>query len=103
MKGFHSDQAIEYVALGAYFRQSGIIETLLSAYTPEANGLAEKFNHKPLIKARAMFSESGLSPKFWEEAVVHAAYLNYVTPTGSKYGKAPFKLLIEGTPSWSKL
>lgn len=54
VKRFHSDQAKEYVALREYFRQSGIVHTIPSAYSPESNDVAEQHNCTPLQKARAI-------------------------------------------------
>lgn len=103
VKRFHSDQAKEYVALRTHFRQNGIVQTFSSAYTPESNGLAERYNRTLLTKVRAMLVESGLNPRFWGEAALHAAYLHNVTSSSSNNGKTPFELLFGRKPNVGKL
>ena len=69
----HSDNAKEYVKLGVYLKQKGITKTFSTPYTPQSNGLAERFNRTFLDKTRAMMCKAGLGMEFWGEAALHAA------------------------------
>ncbi|GBM54663.1 Retrovirus-related Pol polyprotein from transposon TNT 1-94 [Araneus ventricosus] len=40
-----------------------------SFYTPELNGIAERFNRSSMEAARTMLQDSGLQPRFWAEAL----------------------------------
>lgn len=46
-----------------------------TAYTPEQNGKAERFNRSLVEKARSMIFDAGMPKYFWNEAVLMAAYL----------------------------
>lgn len=102
VKRFHSDQAKEYVALKDFLNAKGIVQTMSSAYTPESNGLAERYNRTILQKLRAMLIESGLSSRFWGEAALHACHLTNVTPSSSN-DKTPFESLFGRLPNIKKL
>lgn len=40
VKIFHSDNAKQYVSLGKYFLEEGILQSFATSYTPQLNGLA---------------------------------------------------------------
>ena len=79
IKRLHSDGAKEYVQLGSYLKELGITQTFSTPYTPQSNGLAERYNRTLLDKIRSMIHDAGLSMKFWGETALHAAYLTNVT------------------------
>src|ERR1700744_753233 len=62
LKRVHSDNAREYKteAFKAFFSKKGVISTYLAPYTPEQNGISERFNRTIINKVRAMLTASGL-------------------------------------------
>ena len=103
VKRFHSDNAKEYVSMGKYLREEGITQTFSTAYTPQSNGLAERYNRTLLDKVRSMLQDTGLEMKFWGEAALHAAYLTNVTGGKANQGKKPFELIHGVKPNIEKL
>ncbi|CAH9067875.1 unnamed protein product [Cuscuta epithymum] len=66
-------------------------------YTPQQNGIAERMNRSLLDKVRSMLATSGLSKKFWGEAVTTAAYLVNRSPSVPLGGKCP-ETVFTGKP-----
>ncbi|GBN86377.1 Retrovirus-related Pol polyprotein from transposon TNT 1-94 [Araneus ventricosus] len=48
----------------------GIKMERTSVYTPEQNGVAERFNRTAVEGIRSMLQDSGLKPQFWAEALL---------------------------------
>ncbi|GBM84026.1 Retrovirus-related Pol polyprotein from transposon TNT 1-94 [Araneus ventricosus] len=72
-----SDNGLEFChkEFENFLTKLGIKMERTSLYTPEQNGIAEKFNRTAMDGVRAMIHDSGLQPKFWAEALltfVHA-------------------------------
>ena len=66
-------------------------------YTPQQNGIAERMNRTLLERVRAILATSGLSKKFWGEAVCTAAYLINRSPSVPLGGKCP-EFVFTGKP-----
>ena len=64
-----------------YLKIRGILHELTIPYTPEQNGVAERLNRTLTETARSMIFHSGLSSKYWGEAVVAAVYVHNRTIT----------------------
>ena len=82
-----TDNGGEYISaeFNEYLKIRGICHEL---YTPEQNGVGERFNRTLMEAARSMVSHSGLNSKYWGEAVVAAAYVhNCTTTTATPYEK----------------
>jgi hypothetical protein len=98
IKIIQSDNAKEYANnyVDNFLKRNGIRHQLSVEYTPQQNGVAEKANRTIVEKAKAksMLIESGLSKKYWAEAVNTAVYLKNRLPT---------KALSEAMPeqAWS--
>lgn len=58
-----------------FFKKSGILHETTCPYTPEQNGVAERWNRSIMEKTRCLLHDSGLEKKFWAEAVNCAVYL----------------------------
>ncbi|GBN14456.1 hypothetical protein AVEN_170064-1 [Araneus ventricosus] len=72
-----SDNGLEFChkEFENFLTKLGIKMERTSLYTPEQNGIAEKFNRKAKDGVGAMLHDSGLQSKFWAEALltfVHA-------------------------------
>ena len=92
---FHSDNAKEYVALGKYLKKEGITQTFSTPYTPQSNGIAERFNRTLLDKVRAMLRDAGLDMSFWGEAALHASYLSNVTGGRANERTTPHEMVLK--------
>ena len=55
LKRFHSDNALEYKALGDILAEKGVNTTYSTPYSPQQNGHAERFNLTIFSKIRALF------------------------------------------------
>ena len=60
LKALRSNSAGEYGHLARELRDKGIIFELITAYTPEQNGVAERLNRTLTIIIRLMLSGAGL-------------------------------------------
>lgn len=91
LKCLRTDNGGEFVSeqFASFLRKEGIIHQTTVPYCPEQNGVAERLNRTLMDKARCMLMESGLSRKYWAEAVATAFYLKNRSPTKSIGGKIP--------------
>ncbi|XP_073152983.1 uncharacterized mitochondrial protein AtMg00710-like [Henckelia pumila] len=69
--------------------ESGIQRHSTVPYTPQQNGVAERINRTLLERVRCMLACSGLSKKFWGEAVCTTVYLINRSPSVPFNGKFP--------------
>jgi transposase InsO family protein len=97
-KGIRTDRGKEYMGkLSVFLRRKGIIHERSTAYTPEQNGLAERYNRTLIERTRALLLHQNLPTMLWGDAMSTAAYLlNYIpkrdsdeTPWESFFGKKP--------------
>jgi hypothetical protein len=88
LKRLHSDNAPEYKSdeFKALFNEKGAIATYSAPYTPEQNGVSERFNRTIMNKVRAMLILSGAPKSLWGEAVQTATYIYNRTPNSSLQG-----------------
>ncbi|GBN35763.1 Retrovirus-related Pol polyprotein from transposon TNT 1-94 [Araneus ventricosus] len=79
----------------------GICHEKTNLYSPEMNGVAERFNLTALDGVKALLKSSGMSQKFWAEALLCFTYTwNRVC---HKNKKTPFELYSGRKPSVSHL
>lgn len=92
LKVVRSDNGREYLSnkFNEFFRLEGIIHQLTADYTPEQNGIAERFNRTIVEMARCMLLQSKLPPTFWAEAVMTACYIRNRCPTRALQGNVPY-------------
>ena len=65
-------------------------------YSPQQNGMAERWNRTLLDKARAMLHTAGLSLGFWEFAVHTAVHIHNRTPSRTIGWRTPHELWTDG-------
>ncbi|GFW88302.1 retrovirus-related Pol polyprotein from transposon TNT 1-94 [Trichonephila clavipes] len=75
----------------------GIEMERTSTYSPEMNGVSERFNYTPLDAIRAMLRSSGLSNKFWSEALLCFTY-TWNRICHKNQTKTPFELYCGKKP-----
>ena len=80
-----SDGGGEYVNsdFEQYLVLQGIHHELTIRYSPEQNGVAERYNRTICESGRAMLNQSGLPKRFWAEAIATAVYVRNRLPTSS--------------------
>lgn len=100
-----TDNGGEYTskAFSAFCKEKGIQRQLTVPYTPEQNGVAERSNGLLLDMARSMLSDSGLSKKFWAEAIATACYLQNRMPTISVQNQTPYQAWTGKAPDLKHL
>lgn len=100
IKTFRTDNGGEYTSriLENFFKSKGIEHEFTNPYTPQQNGVAERFNQTVANGACTILNESGLHESFWPEA------MNYFTYTWNRLchanqTKTPFELFGGFKPS----
>ena len=73
------------------------------AYTPQANGMAERENRTMIEKAGSMIHSRGLPLRLWAEAVVTASYLLNLVPNCQEVKDTPFSRWFGKKPNISHL
>ena len=84
-KGLEQIMVLNFVivSLIIFCVRNGIARKHTCAYTPQKNGVAERFNRTIMDKVRCMLSESGLNEKFWAEVASTTCYLINSSPNSS--------------------
>ncbi|GBO01800.1 Retrovirus-related Pol polyprotein from transposon TNT 1-94 [Araneus ventricosus] len=82
-----------------FLRDLGIRIERTSFYTPELNGIAERFNKSSMEVVRTMLQDSGLQSRFWAEAL--HAYVHTKNRCSHKLteGKTPMEIWSGHKPS----
>ena len=91
-KCLRSDRAKEFLTgwFDEWLDSMGAVHELSMAYTPQQNGIAERYNGTVSAVGRTLLIASSLPASFWPYAWVYAAYLrNRMTSNGSE---TPFQL-----------
>lgn len=100
------DQGCKYSSNDAnqFFKRKGIPVQTSVAYTPQQNGVAERFNRTLVEKMRSMLLETN-APKFlWGEAALTATYLINRCPSKAlQVGKTPSEIWYNRKPDVSKI
>ena len=83
LKAVRTDRGTEYVnsELEAYFRDKGVIHNTTAPYTPEQNGVAERFNRTLMERVRAMLFDAKLGYEHWADAASTATYFKNRIPS----------------------
>lgn len=76
VKSIRTDNGREFdnASFDAFCKEHGIRHEFTNTYTPEQNGIAERYNQTVLNGARTILDESGLGRKFWPEAALYFTY-----------------------------
>lgn len=79
---YKCDNAKEYQKVEKNVHDVGTRMEFTTAYTPEENGVAERFNRTIIQMTRVMLMQAQLPQSFWREAAVTANYLRNILPGG---------------------
>ena len=91
VKKFRSDGGGEYISsrFKEVCKSRGIAVDGSIPYSPQQNGVSERFNRTLVEMARSMIYHANIPQKFWAEAISTAAYLRNRCPTSSFKGETP--------------
>lgn len=105
IKILRSDNGLEFCnkEFDLFLNKSGILHQRSNPYTPEQNGLCERFNRTVVEKARCMLSDANLSKEFWAEASSTAVYLQNRTVAAALNYKTPYELWYGTKPDISHI
>lgn len=94
LKCLRSDGGGEYCnnKFAIYLKGEGIVHQVTVPYTPQQNGVSERFNRTLMEKARCMLQGSGLCQRYWGEAVMASVYLKNRCPSVAVAGSLPEEL-----------
>lgn len=81
-----------------YLDREGIKAERTNTYSPEQNGLSERFNLTALNAIRTMLNESGLPENFWGEALLSFVYV-WNRVVHKSFERTPFELYGGKVPS----
>lgn len=82
IKILRSDNGGEFCSaeMENYLKCCGIIHQKTNSYTPEQNGLCERYNRSIVEKARCLLFDADFDKQLWAEAVNTAVYLKNRSP-----------------------
>ena len=82
IKRLRSDNGGEFCSMEMenYLKKNGIVHQKTNAYTPEQNGLCERYNRSIVEKARCLLFDAQFDKQLWAEAVNTAVYLKNRSP-----------------------
>lgn len=88
----HSDRGTEFInkTMSEFCLQHRIRSRTSDSYTPQQNGLAERFNRTVVEALRSIIHESGIAKKYWNE-IVKAACLTLNQIPSHKSAPSPFE------------
>lgn len=85
-----------------FLMSHGIVHHKTNPYTPEQNGISERFIRTIVEKAKCLLFDADLEKRFWAEAAHTAVYLQNRTVTTSLNYKTPFEIWTGRKPDRCK-
>lgn len=103
IKIFRTDNGLEFCSneFENHLKQVGIVHQKTNVYTPEQNGMSERFNRTIVERARCLLFDAGLDKKFWAEATNTAVYLRNRSVASGLNNKTPYELWTNKKPDLS--
>ena len=103
LKAVRTDRGTEYVntELTTYFQDRGITHSTTAPYTPEQNGVAERFNRTLMEKVRPMLFDAKLEDFNWVQAALTATYIKNRSPSSHRPTQTPWELFYDSKPDVS--
>ncbi|CAG4978543.1 unnamed protein product [Colias eurytheme] len=105
IKVLRSDNGLEYCnkEFDNYLKGAGIIHQKTNPYTPQQNGLCERFNRTIVEKARCLLFDANLGKEFWGEATNTAVYLQNRSVAAALGNKTPYEIWTGCQPDISHI
>lgn len=91
IKALRTDNGTEYLStrFEQMLKNSGIQHQLTTPYTPEQNGVAERYNRTIIERAKCLLYDASLTKTYWAEAVNMAVYLINRTINANSTNRTP--------------
>lgn len=104
IKILRTDNGGEYIGrdFQNYLKNNGIVHQRTNSYTPEQNGMAERFNRTIVERARCLLFDQNLGKQFWAEASKTACHLINRSVTSS-ISKTPYEMWHNKKPDISSI
>ncbi len=105
VKAIRCDQGGEYKSKNfiEFCKSKGIVIDYVQRYTPEQNGVAERFNRSVVEKFVTMLYDSKLPKTLWDQALETATYLLNRSPTSALDSVVPATLWYKTKPNVKNL
>jgi len=105
IKIFRSDGGGEFVSheMRDFLSRNGIRHELTTPYTPQQNGVAERFNRTLQETIRALMLSTGIPQNLWAEIAATATYLRNRLPSQANQGSTPYELWRGKKPNLNHL
>ena len=106
IKNLQSDHSSKYDSanMKKILDDNGIKHVPVPAYTPEWNGIVERYNQTVMNMVRAMLADANLPTKFWAEALITAVHINNHLPTSANpHNASPYELWTGAAPQLSNI
>lgn len=81
--------------LKTFCQDKAIVVQYSMQYTPQMNGLSERFNRTLQNKVRTILTETSLPKNLWGEAIRCAAYQINRSPTSTLSGRTPSEIYLK--------
>lgn len=100
LKRLHTDNGTEYIneEFQYYMEQQGVEHTTTAPYTPQSNGVAERYNLTLLNSVRSMLRDAGLGQNYWPDAALQACRTLNRIPQKGLNNKSPYEVLTGRVP-----
>ena len=108
LRVFKCDNGSEFFRLKDFFQQEGIRFDTSTQYTPQRNGIVERWNRTLQERMTAMLMVSKLNIVFWPFAAKTYTYCHHRTGSRVTNGLTPYELMFGRKPDvshmsvWSK-
>jgi len=104
MKVFRTDNGTEYVnnQMSSYLKSKGILHQKTVRYTPQQNGISERFNRTIMNKVRCLLFDSKCPLSMWGHAFHTAIFLLNRLPR-SHCKESPYELEFKRKPKLSMI
>jgi IS30 family transposase len=87
-----------FVAFAAFATVLGVVHHLTAPYSPQQNGMVERWNQTIVGMVRSMLKGKKMSVAFYGEAVSTAVFILNRSPSKVLKGKTPFEAWYERQP-----
>lgn len=105
IKVFRTDNGGEYTSIEfeTFLAELGTQHQTTIPYTPEQNGVSERYNSTIMGKVRCMFIEGGFPEHMWGELVMTSVYLINRSPTSHLDHMTPHEAMFKRKPDITNL